>query len=92
MLAEGEAMKILILDDGRHGMAAVDVFEDEALRDTSHLLLNMPNVVCTQHLGYVSRDEYEVQFTDIFDQINAYAAGAPINVVNPEVLQTARHG
>jgi D-3-phosphoglycerate dehydrogenase len=77
---------------GRPGMAAVDVYEEEPLRDTGHPLLNMPNVVCTPHLGYVSRDEYEIQFTDIFDQINAYAAGAPINVVNPEVLQTARHG
>jgi D-3-phosphoglycerate dehydrogenase len=43
-------------------------------------------VVCTPHIGYVSRDEYEVQFADIFDQIIAYAAGTPINVVNPEVL------
>jgi D-3-phosphoglycerate dehydrogenase / 2-oxoglutarate reductase len=79
---------------GRPAMAAVDVFEDEPLRDTSHPLLNMPNVVCTPHIGYVSRDEYEIQFTDIFDQIVAFAAGAPINVVNPEVLQTsqdARH-
>ena len=50
----------------------------------------MPNVVCTPHLGYVTRDEYEIQFTDIFDQITAYAAGTPINVVNPDVLQAAR--
>jgi D-3-phosphoglycerate dehydrogenase len=75
---------------GRPGMAAVDVYEDEPVRDTNHPLLNMPNVVCTPHLGYVSREEYEIQFTDIFDQITAYAAGAPINVVNPEVLQIAR--
>jgi D-3-phosphoglycerate dehydrogenase / 2-oxoglutarate reductase len=75
---------------GRPGIAAVDVYEDEPVRDTSHPLLNMPNVVCTPHLGYVSREEYEIQFTDIFDQITAYAAGAPINVVNPEVLQAAR--
>jgi D-3-phosphoglycerate dehydrogenase len=75
---------------GRPGMAAVDVYEDEPVRDTSHPLLNMENVVCTPHLGYVSREEYEIQFTDIFDQITAYAAGAPINVVNPEVLQNAR--
>jgi D-3-phosphoglycerate dehydrogenase / 2-oxoglutarate reductase len=75
---------------GRPGMAAVDVYEDEPVRDTSHPLLNMPNVVCTPHLGYVSREEYEIQFTDIFDQITAYAAGAPINVVNPEVLQSTR--
>jgi D-3-phosphoglycerate dehydrogenase len=50
----------------------------------------MQQVVCTPHLGYVSREELELQFTDIFDQIVAYAAGAPINVVNPEVLQSRR--
>jgi D-3-phosphoglycerate dehydrogenase len=72
---------------GRPGMAAVDVYEDEPVRDTSHPLLNMPQVVCTPHIGYVSREEYEVQFTDIFDQITAYTAGTPINVVNPGVLQ-----
>jgi D-3-phosphoglycerate dehydrogenase len=71
---------------GRPGMAAVDVYEDEPMRDTSHPLLTMDNVVCTPHIGYVSREEYEVQFTDIFDQITAYAAGTPINVVNPAVL------
>jgi D-3-phosphoglycerate dehydrogenase len=34
----------------------------------------------------VTREEYETQFAEIFDQIVAYAAGNPINVVNPEVL------
>jgi D-3-phosphoglycerate dehydrogenase len=68
-------------------MAAVDVFEEEPVRDTAHPLLNMPNVVCTPHLGYVSREEYEIGFADIFDQINAYAAGRPVNVVNPEALE-----
>jgi len=75
---------------GRPGMAAVDVYEDEPVLDPKHPLLNMDNVVCTPHIGYVSRDEYEVQFTDIFDQIVAYAAGTPINVVNPDVLPKAR--
>jgi D-3-phosphoglycerate dehydrogenase len=75
---------------GRPGMAAVDVYEKEPLRDTSDPLLNMDNVVCTPHLGYVSRDEYEIQFTDIFDQIVAYAAGAPTNVVNPDAIARRR--
>ena len=75
---------------GRPGMAAVDVFEQEPVRDPTHPLLAMSNVVCTPHIGYVTRDEYEIQFTDIFAQITAYAAGAPINVVNPAVLQHAR--
>jgi D-3-phosphoglycerate dehydrogenase len=75
---------------GRPGMAAVDVYEKEPLRDTSDPLLNMPNVVCTPHLGYVTRDEYELQFIDIFDQIAAYANGAPENVVNPDALEHRR--
>lgn len=68
---------------GRPGMAAVDVFEEEPLRDTSHPLLAMENAICTPHIGYVTRENYEIQFSDIFDQIVAYAAGKPINVVNP---------
>ena len=71
---------------GRPGMAAVDVYEKEPLRDVNDPLLTMENVVCTPHLGYVSRDEYEIQFTDIFDQIIAYAASEPANVVNPDVM------
>ena len=76
---------------GRPGMAAVDVYEDEPVRDTAHPLLTMDNVVCTPHIGYVSLDEYEVQFAEIFEQITAFAAGTPINVVNPDVL-SARPG
>jgi D-3-phosphoglycerate dehydrogenase / 2-oxoglutarate reductase len=88
-LIEPDAL-VNALRRGRPGMAAVDVFEEEPVRDTKHPLLTRDNVVCTPHLGYVSRDEYEVQFTDIFDQIIAYAAGTPINVVNPDVLPKAR--
>jgi D-3-phosphoglycerate dehydrogenase len=74
---------------GRPGLAAVDVYEEEPVLDPAHPLLTMNNVVCTPHLGYVSRDEYEIQFADIFEQIIAYAAGSPINVVNPQVLAMA---
>jgi D-3-phosphoglycerate dehydrogenase len=81
---------VAALRAGRPGMAAVDVFEQEPLRDPDHPLLQLQNVVATPHIGYVTRDEYELQFSDIFDQITAYAAGTPINVVNPAVLQRAR--
>ena len=73
---------------GRPGRAAVDVFEEEPLRDPRDPLLNLDNVVCTPHIGYVTRDEYETQFSDVFDQIVAYAAGRPINVVNPEAMKS----
>jgi len=75
---------------GRPGMAAVDVYEEEPVRDADHPLLKMENVVCTPHIGYVTRDEYEIQFSDVFDQITAYAAGTPINVVNPGVLEVLK--
>jgi D-3-phosphoglycerate dehydrogenase / 2-oxoglutarate reductase len=74
------------LQAGRPGMAAVDVYEEEPIVHGRHPLLAMANVICTPHIGYVTRDEYELQFADIFDQIVAYCAGTPINVVNPEVL------
>ena len=76
------------LDNGRPGMAAVDVFEHEPVQDGQHPLLLMDRVVCTPHIGYVTREEYELQFADIFGQILAYANGRPINVVNPAVLHS----
>lgn len=78
------------LHAGRPGMAAVDVYEKEPLRDVDDPLLKLDNVICTPHIGYVTRDEYELQFTDIFDQIVAYSAGTPTNVVNPEVMEKRR--
>lgn len=78
------------LSEGRPGMAAVDVYRDEPVRDPDHPLLKMPNAICTPHIGYVTREGFEQQFSDIFDQIVAYADGAPIHVVNPEVLDRAR--
>jgi D-3-phosphoglycerate dehydrogenase len=75
---------------GQPAMAAVDVYEKEPLIDVNDPLLNLPNAICTPHIGYVTRDEYQLQFTDIFDQIVAYAAGAPTNVVNPDVMAKRR--
>jgi D-3-phosphoglycerate dehydrogenase len=78
------------LEAGRPGMAALDVFDTEPLVDPSDPLISMENVVGTPHIGYVTCEEWDVQFSDIFEQVNAYAAGSPINVVNPDVLGHAR--
>ncbi len=75
------------LQAGRPAMAAVDVYEEEPVLGAAHPLLAMENAVCTPHIGYVTREEYEIQFADIFDQINAFSDGRPINVVNPEALR-----
>lgn len=72
------------LKNGRPGLAAIDVYEVEpAINDS---LLALENVVCTPHLGYVEKDNYEALFSAAFDQILAFAVGKPINVVNPQVL------
>lgn len=67
--------------------AAVDVFDTEPLTDVQNPLLTHPNVLATPHIGYVTEDEFDLQFSDIFDQINAYAAGKPIHMINPAVWE-----
>jgi D-3-phosphoglycerate dehydrogenase len=78
---------VAALRAGRPGKAAVDVYEEEPVLGGKHPLLAMDNVICSPHLGYVTREEYELQFSDIFDQIVAFAAGKPINMVNPDALK-----
>lgn len=77
---------VAALKAGRPGMAAVDVFETEPLRDVTDPLISLPNVLATPHIGYVTQEEFDLQFADVFDQINAFAAGTPINAINPEAL------
>jgi D-3-phosphoglycerate dehydrogenase len=73
---------IQALNTARPGLAAVDVFEAEPPL-AGHQLLRMENVVCTPHIGFVERASYEAMFSQAFDNILAYAAGAPTNVVKP---------
>ena len=78
------------LNAGRPGMAGVDVYEQEPLTDPADPLIHHPNAICTPHIGYVTREEYDLQFTEIFAQIHAFLAGTPSNVVNPAVLAARR--
>jgi D-3-phosphoglycerate dehydrogenase / 2-oxoglutarate reductase len=70
---------------GRPGFAAVDVYEEEPVLGATHPLLALPNALCTPHIGYVERDNYESYFGTAFDNINAFATGRPINLVEPGV-------
>lgn len=74
------------LQSGRPGFAALDVYEHEPVFDKNYQLLQMPNVVCTPHLGYVEQSGYELYFSKAFDNIVSFAKGNPVNIVNPEVL------
>lgn len=76
------------LDRGRPGRIAVDVFEKEPMTDPNDSFVNHPSVIATPHIGFVTEDELDMQFSDIYAQINAYDDGAPINMINPEVWQS----
>ena len=73
------------LQAGRPGRIALDVYDTEPLTDPADPVASHPNVIGTPHIGFVTEDELDTQFADIYDQINAYAAGAPIHMINPEV-------
>ncbi len=75
------------LKAGRPGAAAVDVYESEPIFGANHPLLKLPNALCTPHLGYVARDNYEVYYGTAFDNVVAFASGKPTNLANPDVLK-----
>ena len=75
------------LQQGRPGKAGLDVYDQEPVTDANHPLLQMPNVICTPHIGAADMNHIERNFKDVFAQIQAYGAGSPINVLNPEVLK-----
>ncbi|MCR9288549.1 MAG: D-2-hydroxyacid dehydrogenase family protein [Bacteroidetes bacterium] len=76
-----EALKM-----GKPGFAAIDVYDKEPIFDPNHLLLQMQNVVCTPHLGYVERAGYESYFSIAFVNVVNFIFGKPTNIANPEVL------
>ena len=85
LLAEGALVSAL--NRGRPGMAAVDVFESEPILQ-GHPLLRLENAVCTPHIGFVEQDSYELYFRRAFENVRAFVAGAPTNLVNAEALQS----
>jgi D-3-phosphoglycerate dehydrogenase len=80
-----EGALLAALEAGRPGRVAVDVFDSEPLTDMADPLLTHPAVIATPHIGYVTEDELDIQFADIYDQVNAYAKGRPIHMINAEV-------
>jgi D-3-phosphoglycerate dehydrogenase len=84
IVAEGALVEALRA--GRPGFAAVDVYEDEPVLGARHPLLHLPNALCTPHLGYVEWDTMEALYAAVVDGILAFAAGTPLNVLNPEAL------
>ena len=77
------------LQQGRPGAAALDVFTEEPLPPTS-LLLQLPNVLATPHLGYVEQDSYALYFRYALQNIVDFAQGQCTRLLNPAVLAHAR--
>ena len=82
IIAEGALVEAL--KKGRPGFAALDVYEEEPITGANHPLLKLKNALCTPHLGYSEKGSYEAIYEGGVEQILAYAAGKPINVLNPE--------
>ncbi|GAA6208351.1 D-2-hydroxyacid dehydrogenase family protein [Cognatishimia sp. WU-CL00825] len=73
------------LNAGHPSQAAIDVFDAEPMTDPDDPLLSHPKLLATPHIGFVTEDEFELQFSDIFDQVNAFADKAPIHMINPSI-------
>lgn len=76
---------VAALDAGRPGTAALDVFDGEPVTDPADPVVSHPRVIPTPHVGFITEDELDVQFADIYRAVNAYADGEPIHMVNPDV-------
>ncbi len=87
-LIEPDAL-ISALNRGRPGLAAIDVFEHEPILQ-GHAWLRLENCICTPHIGYVEKDNYEMYFGAAFDNVVNFIKGTPTNIVNPGALQVRR--
>ena len=70
------------LKQGHPAYAAVDTYESEPVLGAKHPLVHLSNCLCTPHIGFVERENYEAYFGIAFDNINAYLVGSPQNCVN----------
>ncbi len=76
-----EAALIKALQKRRIAGAALDVFEQEPL-PALHPFRTLDNVLATPHVGYVSRQNYQQFFRQMIEDIQAWAAGEPVRLLN----------
>jgi D-3-phosphoglycerate dehydrogenase len=77
-----EAALIDALESGRISGAALDVYDTEPL-PADHPFRRLPNTVVTPHIGYVTEENYRLNFADAADLIAAWLKGAPVRTLEP---------
>ena len=60
--------------------AALDVYDVEPVCHENEPLLSLANVLCSPHLGYVEKNNYELYFKIAFENVVAFAQGKPQNL------------
>jgi phosphoglycerate dehydrogenase-like enzyme len=69
--------------------AGLDVFDQEPL-PPDHPFMRLDNTVLAPHLGYVTREQYQVRYRETVEDVAAYLKGEPLRVLNAEARETAR--
>jgi phosphoglycerate dehydrogenase-like enzyme len=81
---------VKVLSEGKIRGAALDVFDVEPL-PAGHPFRQLPNVIATPHIGYVTQEMYEVFYADVIDDIDSYLRGAPVRVINQPPTLSGSH-
>ena len=83
----GSGVLLNALNSGQPGKAAIDVFDEEPIIWQRDKLACHPNIIATPHIGFVTDDEFEMQFSEVFEQVRSWACGRPVNMLNPDTWQ-----
>ncbi len=81
-----EAALIQALQNSIIAGAGLDVFDQEPL-SSDHSFKHLDNIVMTPHLGYVTKEGYQIFYGESVENITAYLFDKPVRVLNPSVLE-----
>lgn len=87
LVSEGALYKALL--KGCPGYAALDVYEEEPIYNSTYLFLTMPNVLCTPHIGYVEKNSYELYFNMAINNVIKFFQGETSHVINSSFTQAS---